>query len=144
MRWIILVGAVACGHAVVPRIAEPPPLPAAHGLTVTLTWEAPVDLDLYVTDPAWATVYYARRDGHMSDDARCLADGPSARWERARWTAPPPGRYRVGVDFPDACAADVETVPFRVIVDLDGSRRETTGRVRLRERQPAALEFSVP
>jgi len=144
MRWILLIAAVSCGRGVVPRMAAPPPPAEAQGLTVTLAWDAPVDLDLYVTDPAWATVYYARRAGHMGDDARCLAGGPSARWERARWTAPPPGRYRVGVDFPEACAGDVESVPFRLVVDRDGTRRETTGTARFRQRRPAVLEFAVP
>jgi hypothetical protein len=144
MRWLLLIAAVACGRAVAPHPVLPPPPPAASGLTVTLAWEAPVDLDLYVTDPAWVTVYYARRAGHMEADARCVAGAPSARWERAHWTAAPPGRYRVGVDYPEACAAALERVPFRVTIDRDGSQRETTGTVRLRQRQPAVLEFTVP
>jgi hypothetical protein len=80
----------------------------------------------------------------MEADARCVAGAPSARWERAHWTAAPPGRYRVGVDYPEACAAALERVPFRVTIDRDGSQRETTGTVRLRQRQPAVLEFTVP
>ena len=48
----LLALAAACA-----RHAPPPPGPAAPeppqpGVTVTLRWTAPVDLDLYVTDPA--------------------------------------------------------------------------------------------
>jgi hypothetical protein len=144
MRWILLMLAVACGHAVTPRPSPSAPAAEQQGLTVTLEWTAAVDLDLYVTDPAWGTVYYARRGGQFGEDARCLADGPSARWERARWTRPPSGRYRVGVDFPEACGPAADSVPYRVIVDLDGVRREIAGTVRLRRRQPLAMEFTVP
>lgn len=141
MRWIPLLAAVACGHAAGP----PPPAADAVGMTITLAWDAPVDLDLYVTDPAWATVYYARRDDHMGDDARCLAGGGvSGQWERAHWTRPPAGRYRVGVDFPDACGARLDAVPYRLVVERDGARREAHGHVRLAERQPVALEFTIP
>jgi hypothetical protein len=136
--------AVACGHAVAPRPSPPPPA-ERDGLTVTLAWQADVDLDLYVTDPAWVTVYYARGGGHFAADARCAGGTPAARWERARWTAPPSGRYRVGVDFPEACGpADVERVPYRIVVDLDGTHRETAGTARLRRREPAVMEFIVP
>ena len=145
MRWIPLIAAVACGHAATPRPPLPPAPPVEpQGLTVTLTWDAAVDLDLYVTDPAWVTVYYARPAGQMSADARCVADGVSARWERARWTHPPSGRYRVGVDFPETCVTNHTAVPYRVVVDLDGVRHEHAGTVRLLQRQPVAMEFTVP
>jgi hypothetical protein len=147
MRWIppvALLAAVACGGGPAPLAATSFPPPEPNGLTVTLAWEAPVDLDLYVTDPAWVTVYYARRDEHLSADARCAGTAPSARAERARWTAPPAGRYRVGVDFPEACAADVDEVSYRLLVDLRGVRQERTGTARLGDRQPVALEFDVP
>jgi hypothetical protein len=143
MHWILPMLAVACGHAVAPR-PEPPPAVERHGLTVTLEWQANADLDLYVTDPAWVTVYYARRGGHFAADARCADGMPAGRWERARWTAPPSGRYRVGVDFPEACGSDVERVPYRILVDLDGTHRETAGTARLGRREPAVLEFTVP
>src|SRR5262245_13482698 len=136
MRWILPMLAMACGHAVAPR-PQPPP-PAEHdGLTVTLEWQANVDLDLYGTDPAWVTVYYASDGGQLAADARCAGGLRSGQWERARWTAPPRGRYRVGVDFPEACASDVGRVPYRIVVDLDGTRRETPGIARLGRREPA-------
>ena len=146
MRWIPLMAvAIACGRAVAPHApVSPAPPPEPRGLTVTLEWDAAVDLDLYVTDPAWVTVYYARPAGHMGADARCVAGGVSARWERARWTRPPSGGYRVGVDYPDACGTELTEVPYRLRVDLDGVRRERAGTVKFRQRQPVAMEFGVP
>jgi hypothetical protein len=43
------------------RPLPPPSVPPARGdaLRVTLAWDAPVDLDLYVTTPRGETVYYA-------------------------------------------------------------------------------------
>jgi hypothetical protein len=144
MRWILPMLAVACGPALTPRPVDPPPSAERDGLTVTLEWDAAVDLDLYVTDPAWVTVYYARPDGHLAADARCVGGATAARWERARWTRPPSGRYRVGVDFPEKCGAAPDRVPYRILVDLDGAHRETTGTARLGRREPAVMELTVP
>jgi hypothetical protein len=144
MRWILLIALVACGRGVAPRPLPLAPPAEAAGLTITLTWDASVDLDLYVTDPAWSTVYYGRRDGHMGADARCLSEGPSARWERARWTQPPRGRYRVGVDFPESCRGEVEAAEFHLVVEVSGTRHEATGTAHRYERQPVAMEFVVP
>ena len=130
MRWLLPMLAVACGHAVAPRPIDPPPPVERAGLTVTLEWDVPVDLDLYVTDPAWATVYYARPDGHLEADARCIGDAPGQRWERAHWTRPPSGRYRIGVDFPEKCGAAPDQVPYRILVDLDGAHHQSAGRSR--------------
>jgi hypothetical protein len=127
----------------VERQAAPPPDPS--GLTVTLEWQAPVDLDLYVTDPAWVTHYYAHRKDVMGPDARCEDGAPSAGFERAHFAAPRPGRYRVGVDFPEACSGDPRGVPFRIVVDHDGKRRAvSSGSAELRIRNPAAMEFTIP
>ena len=144
MRWLLPMLAMACAHAVTARPIDPPPPVERDGLTVTLEWDAAVDLDLYVTDPAWATVYYARPDGHLAADARCAGEAPTARWERARWTDPPSGRYRIGVDFPEACAAAPDRVRYRIVVDRDGTRHQTEGTARLGRRDPAAMEFAVP
>jgi hypothetical protein len=35
--------------------------------------------------------------------------------EEVRWRRPGPGRYRVGVDFPEACAAGVCEASYRVV-----------------------------
>ncbi len=145
-RALVLLAVAGCARRLPPPPAAPPS-PPGPGLTVTLLWEAPVDLDLYVTDPALETLYFANRrtaaGGALEPDVRCSAQRGGLQAERARWTAPASGRYRVGVDFPEACDHQTKEVPFRVQVDLDGQRREMTGVARLTERAPQVLEFET-
>jgi hypothetical protein len=122
--------------------------PDSPGLHVLLTWDAPVDLDLYVTDPSWETVYFAntpsRAGGRLEGDIRCATlklSGPQAEW--VRFPEPKAGPYRIGVDFIDACDSDIEAVPFRVVVGLEGERREQTGTVLLERFQPTFFELEI-
>jgi hypothetical protein len=116
---------------------------------VALVWSAPVDLDLYLTDPTWETVYFAnnpsRAGARLLRDTRCrdLAPSESAFMELAAVTEPTPGAYRVGVDFIDACKGKPDPVGFRVVAEYGGVRRETTGTVRLAEFQPIVVEFEL-
>lgn len=118
-------------------------------LTVSLLWDAPVDLDLYVTEPGLETVYYAnaraRSGGVLEKDARCADHVPGERAERARWPSPAPGRYRVGVDFPETCGEKgPPEVPYRLVIEVDGRREEIRGRAKLAERDAQASEFTLP
>jgi hypothetical protein len=139
-----------CACAGRPPAAPPavPPAPADGGLRVTLAWMEPVDLDLYVTDPVGETLYFAnnptRAGARLQRDARCstIASDASSN-EVALIATPAPGRYRIGVDFIDACGGRRDTVPFRVVVDLGDRRREATGAVRLSEFKVIVLEFEV-
>lgn len=137
--------AVACWVAgCAARRVAPPAVPAtaARGLVVTLAWSAPVDLDLYVTTPAGETIYYANPRDAFVRDARCADAGP--RSEVVRWRTPAPGRYRLGVDFPEACTGDLREAPYRLVVDLDGGRTEHEGTARLLVREPWVAEVDVP
>jgi hypothetical protein len=134
---------VACG---MPRAAPPPavPPPAAPGLVVTLVWSAPVDLDLYVTTPGGESIYYANPRDAFARDARCREGGDGVRREAVRWRTPAPGRYRLGVDFPEACDDGVREAAYRLVVDVNGRREEHTGVARLSVRDPAVAEVDVP
>jgi hypothetical protein len=138
----------ACARRALAPVPPAGPEPAGPGLTVTLRWTAPVDLDLYVTDPALETVYFANprtaSGGVLERDARCAERQPGEQVERARWTDPPPGRYRVGVDFLEACGMRLNEVAWALTVEGGGRRREIAGRARLAEREPRVLEFTVP
>jgi uncharacterized protein YfaP (DUF2135 family) len=131
------------------RELDVPAVPAADArLAVTLLWTAPVDLDLYVTDPGLETLYFAnprpRSGGVLERDARCADPEPSGpRIERARWTDPPPGRYRVGVDYPEACGGRAAAVPYRLVVDSAGRRQDLTGRAEPLVRDARVLEVVV-
>ena len=55
------------------------------------------------------------------------------RIETIAFQQAPPGRYLIGVDFPERCGSVRGPVPFRVVV-LDGLRRqERRGKIALGE-----------
>jgi hypothetical protein len=117
--------------------------PPGEPLRVTLAWDAPVDLDLYVTTPSGQTVYYANPRDAFVRDARCGA-GAAGGLEEARWRAPAPGRYRVGVDFPNACTDAVDTAVYRVVVDAGARHEEYVGTAERSKREPQVFEVTVP
>lgn len=129
----------------------PPPIPAAppDGVVhVALTWSAPVDLDLYVTDPSGEALYFGnnptRAGARLEQDARCAtvtAGAPAI--ERSSLPTPAAGRYRIGVDFIDACGSGIDVVPFRVAVDGVGVRGDAQGTIRPSEFKVVVLEFEV-
>jgi uncharacterized protein YfaP (DUF2135 family) len=116
---------------------------------VSLTWAAPVDLDLYLTDPTWETAYFANnptRSGvRLEQDARCASVRPgSVALELARYPEPMPGSYRVGVDFIDQCGTRIDKVLYRVTVDLNGARaQEAIGTVHFASFLVKVLEFEL-
>ena len=146
LRLALLVAVAGCARHAAPPAAGPLE-PAGQGVTVTLRWAAPVDLDLYVTDPALETVYFANprsaSGGVLERDARCADERAGERVERARWTKPPPGRYRVGVDFLETCRGRVDETPYALTVDVDGRREQVVRRARRGEREPLVVEFTV-
>ncbi len=119
---------------------------------VTLAWSADVDLDLYVTDPAQETVYFANTPsgsgGKLEHDTTCGAVASSkpgsTRTESVHWDRPPTGQYRIGVDFIDGCRSSADEVSFRIAVDLGDRRREKVGKIAKSRFEPVILEFDVP
>lgn len=144
---MLLLAAGAC----VSTPEEPPPLPpragpAAGGLRVELSFGREADLDLYVTDPQLETVYFAnspsRQGGVLLQDQRC--DMPPPRIETVVFAHPPPGRYRVGVDFPQRCRLVTSPVPFLVRVDAGEVQLEKRGEISFPSFLPVVLEFELP
>ena len=77
-RQSVLAGAACILAACARRPAIPtdaPSLAPVPGLNVLLTWNAPVDLDLYLTDPTAEAVYFAnnpsRTSARLVRDTRC-------------------------------------------------------------------------
>lgn len=120
--------------------------PAEAGLHVRLGFAADVDLDLYVSDPSLETVYYAntpsRSGGVLIGDQRCENAEASPRIEGVHFDAPQPGRYRVGVDFPEACDGAV-AAPFVVRIDVGGAVHRVRGRARRLHFDSRVLEFEL-
>lgn len=131
------------------RAAPLAPSGQAAGLRVMLTWSAPVDLDLYLTDPTSETVYFgnnpSRSGARLLRDARCgdFTGQETSAFELASIAAPTPGRYRVGVDFIDACDTKESSVSFRVLTQYGDTSRETDGTITLEDFQPVVVEFDL-
>ena len=92
----------------------------AGSLRVRLAFGAQVDLDLFLTDPSYESVYFAnktsRTGGTLAEDVRC--DAPAPRIETVTLRKPLPGRYRVGVDFPKRCDGGDGRAALVVAVEL--------------------------
>jgi hypothetical protein len=119
------------------------------GLVIKLVFDVAVDLDLYVTDPLLETVYFANHrtqsGGELVADARCstLETVEGIRREEVRFDAPYPGRYRVGVDFPERCDDGREPAGFAVSIAGAGVDQSLGGTVWLKQFDVVVLEFIV-
>lgn len=147
---LVALALASCGPRSSPPAPPPPaaPMDAAGGLRVSLLWSAPVDLDLYLTDPTWETLYFAnnptRAGAKLERDARCDTLAPTPPFvERALLAEPSAGPYRIGVHFIDACGAAADSASFRLVVDLEGRRVERVLTVDRDEFRVIALEFEL-
>jgi len=125
--------------------------PSREGtLVVRLAFPATVDLDLYVTGPALETVYYAntpaRSGGRLVRDRRCgdAAGDEGTRIEEIRFDPALPGRYRVGVDYPQACTRGAGVAAFALRAETGGAPRVATGLAQRRVFQPLLMELELP
>lgn len=116
---------------------------SASGLRVQLAFYPDVDLDLYVTDPLEESVYFAntpsRSGGELIEDRRC-GDG-GIRLEEVYFPNPPPGRYRVGIDYPKHCRHVEATAAFAVALTAAGLRQERAGTIAFHHFLPTILEI---
>lgn len=125
------------------------PAPSDPALRIVLAWTAPVDLDLYVTDPAAESTYFANRESRagarLVEDFRCEdVKGMTTAREEIVVPEPRAGQYRVGVDFIDACGSGHERVPYRVLATRHGRLREMTGEIELDVFDAVVMELHVP
>lgn len=147
---MLIASTVVAGCAARVDPAPLPPAPPADGAVhVLLSWAAPVDLDLYVTDPAGEALYFGnnptRAGARLEADSRCgdhAAPGTGGV-EHAVLAAPVPGTYRIGVDYLQDCGTAVDAVPFRVVVARDARRRDAEGMAHRGMFNVIVLEFEV-
>jgi len=131
-------------------LAYPPE--ATSGLNVRLAFDGAVDLDLFVTDPLQESVYFAntpsKTGGRLLADRRC--GDPDLRVETIHFPAPPPGRYRVGVDFHKRCqdseygSSEQKDGLYHVRVDHAGESWTREGLLRPGRFEVIVLEVDVP
>jgi hypothetical protein len=85
---------------------------------ITVGWNSGADIDLYVTDPSGATLYYneqhkrSRIGGHLDHDARgdCRREQQNPRIENAYWPTPArAGQYRIELQYFSPCAQSAKT-----------------------------------
>ncbi len=131
-------------HLTATRTATPSD--AESGVRVWLAFAAGADLDLYVTDPTFETVYFAnspnRVGGRLEEDVRC--DAPAPRIETITFPATLPGAYRVGVDFPGRCKGGAARVGFAVHIEGQGFDAAREGTVDAGRFLPLVLEVTTP
>ena len=114
-------------------------------LRVRLAFGAAADLDVYVTDPNHETAYFAntptKLGAQLAQDVLC--DAPAPRVETITLEDPLPGRYRVGVDYPQACGDDRGPVSFVVYFDTNGRRESRRGSIKPGEFLGIVMEADV-
>lgn len=161
-RFVALFAACALqcdtGRAIVDSACEPPCNPSqvcvqgacvGNGeLRVTLTWDTPGDLDLYVRTPGGSELSFANptADGARLDrDDRTLLGPENVFWA----STPPPGTYQLCV------VAFMVTAPTRFTVTVarpghpsatfTGERRESVGRASCDAMSPHRVgSFALP
>lgn len=76
---------------------------------ISVSWDAPSDVDLYVVDPAGDEIFYGQRTsasgGELDLDSNAACSGEDARNENVTWPdgAAPSGEYTVRVNYWDDC-----------------------------------------
>lgn len=117
----------------------------SEALVVRLAFGPEADLDLYVTDPRLETIYFAnhkaKSGGQISADGRC--GSTVLQSEHVRFDAPVPGRYRVGIDYPESCKETNGPVAHALSVLYKGKRLEMQGSVSLQQFEVIVLEFDI-
>ena len=125
--------------------AEPPT--DGNSLVFRVFFDRNVDLDLYVTDPLDETAYFAKRDtvtgGRLIGDVRCESPPDAPGLEEIRFDDPYPGKYRVGIDYPEGCNGAQPLAGYAVTVHGAGESHRVHGAVELQQFEVVVLEFEL-
>ncbi len=117
-------------------------------IQVTAAWQTASDIDLHVTDPTGAEVFYGARSsasgGVLDHDANaaCRAQPPTV--ENVYWNSPTPprGRYTIRVVSYDQCGVPVTPTTLSLSV---GGRVLGTWRMEFtRQGESFTIPFDVP
>jgi uncharacterized protein YfaP (DUF2135 family) len=153
MKGPILAGLfVMCGMGI--AVAGPVPVSGAgeQELFVEINWSSPVDLDLFLTDPAGETVYFANRKARsgvqMGKMTGCkeVAAGRPPFVETVSVPHPVQGTYRVSVDYIKDCGASALQVDFNVrLVNAETMQQLAAGHstVKYRLLDTVGWEFEI-
>ena len=95
-------------------------------IQVTLAWANDADLDLYVTDPTGAQIFYNNREvasgGHLDQDARggCTRTQADSNLENIYWDQanPPTGNYQVAVHYWDGNRCSTAAGPTSLTMSI--------------------------
>ena len=91
-----------------------------NALSVTMTWNAPVDLALKLIEPGGTEIYYSNpsssNGGTLDLESDCSASGQ--RRERVRWPSAPAGVYNIHVGFLGGCSLPT---PIAYEITIKGS-----------------------
>jgi hypothetical protein len=117
-------------------------LVGSDGVQISLTWNAPVDLDLHVTDPLGNLINFRSDDSiegalDLDSNASCNIDHINA--ENISWPAgsEPPGTYAVHVNLYDACGE--QDVSYQVAVRACDTEETFSGTIRAGEADPDGI-----
>lgn len=122
-----------------------------RSLELTLAWEGPADLDLFVTCPNQAEINFTRSEGCgarlVADQNRGGGTSSSRPIEHVIWNGQPTpeGVYRVAVALYNRHGEIRPSIPFRVVLSRNGQvLREETGQTSQPEDRRFVLSFTSP
>ena len=115
---------------------------------ITLTWEASIDLDLWVQDPNGDIVNYGNTPipsgGALDRDNEC-SDFVLGRPENIYWPSggAPSGTYTVYVDYYGSCDSS-ETVTYTVRTVVQGQVNTYEGTISYNDSEQTVTTFTIP
>ena len=124
---------------------------AGEDLVLHLSWQAPVDLDLFLTGPSGETIYFGNRKArtgyHINNETTCDTLAPTGlHRESATIPHAAAGLYRVSVDYIFDCGSGIEDLNASVSFTNKSTSKTLGGKsfsVSLQKLKTVAWEFEV-